>query len=153
MRLPGCARGRRGQGVQSPPSWRGSCCPAASKFRACGTVGLRISLYSPVYFLKISRKPRKKALFTIYITQETYNNASFSYVMCSKPGPKQKQNIGILCLFSTTCETQYLIIDGCWSSSTVDLVCFLQRLELFRVTFHFGTQPKDTKLCNSVSSK
>lgn len=98
-----------------------------------------------VLHLKISKKPRKSSFYHLCSSENCINasytciNANFSSVKCSQPGPKYKQNIGILSLFSTTFETQYLIINGCWSSSTVELVCFPQRLELCRVTFHFGT--------------
>lgn len=81
-----------------------------------------------------------------FTPQKAYINASFSCVKASETALKYKQNIGILCLFSATFKTQDLIINGCWSSSTADLVCFLQRLELCRVTFLFGTYPKDTEL-------
>lgn len=88
-----------------------------------------------------SRYPEspEQSFITIYTPQKTCINTGFSCVKHSKPGPKYKQNIGILSLFSITFKTQYLIINGCWSLSTVDLVCFAQRLELCRVTFYFGT--------------
>lgn len=144
MKLPGCAKGnpghwgKRGQGVQSFLAGEGL---AALQLPSSEAVAQMDLGYHFILQCTSSRNPGnpEKALFTIYKPQKTCINTSFACVKCSKPGPKYKQDIGILSLFSTTFKTQYLIINGCWSLSTVDLVCFPQRLEVCRVTFRFGT--------------
>jgi len=103
---------RRGWGMQSPPSRRGSCCPTAAELRACGTTGPRTSFYSPIYYSQNSRRAQKMPSLPFLLMRKLTLMLSFSCVKPAETGPKYKQNICVLYLFSTTCKAQDLIING-----------------------------------------
>lgn len=84
---------------------------AASWLPSSGPV-VQLGLGRPFILQFTVLRVSENALFGIFTPQKICSNISCSCVEASETGPKHKQNIGILYLFSTTLKTQDLIIHG-----------------------------------------